>query len=687
MTDTLRTSPRDLSLVARIFIALAIFLSVGIFDLGAQKPFDIVKFATVWFFGWLAFGAWLAQVVRKRERTGRFLMGWLALGFVVSSAVSTVLSRSKLTALLGWYGRYTGLATICVLVAVFFVVSSIYRERSDRVRELIWALSAGAIVLIFYILLQWLHADPIKWATTAGTIPGLRYFGTMGNADFAGGYIGLTAPCVFYAFTRSDSTWKRVLVGVWGLAQLWTLWLTSARNGIAAFGLGALALLFLYRKSLPRLLRWAALAAVIAVGALAVAIVVGAAGSAVRRPAASVLRSDTVKVRAYWWLAGLHVFEHHPVFGTGPDTFVSEYERYLPANAAQVADSEIADKPHNVFIDHLATQGIVGTGLYLALLVVAFVRGYRRLRDGPPASRPVVATLLALLAAYVGQAFFSIDVIPLALAGWVILGALAALADPVPEPKDRSVRTVKRTALVGAICVLAVVLATIGTFPLIADHEAHTATRVANAQGGFDEVLQHYKRARRWDPFEPIYPGSEGDFLQRTADNETDPTNKRDDLVLAVADYKKMLSLQPSYHLWMMTFARGLGDLATVGGASFTSSERWFERALTVAPYDWRVPTAYGDMLFSWGTERRSVSLMCRAQGEYIRSSKLRRNEPTTLVGLGKTFLALGNLEHAVPPFRRAARFDKLGVTNAKSLLSSTQDLIKKHTAVKLVNC
>jgi len=684
VTDTLRQIPRDPTAVVRLFIVAAIFVSVGIFDLGSQKPFDVVKFSTVWFFGWLAFGVWLVQVVRKREGVRATAMGWCALGFAGASALSTLFSKTRWTALFGWYGRYTGLATILVLVAVFFVISSVYRNKPDRLSELIWALSAGAIVLIAYILMQWLRIDPIRWATTAGTIPGLRYFGTMGNADFAGGYIGLTAPCVFYAFRRSDVAWKRALVGVWGLAQLWTLWLTSARNGIAALGLAVVALLFLYRRSLPRLLRFAALAAVIAVVALAGVIVVSGAGGKARRVQSSVLRSDTVKVRAYWWLAGLRVFEHHPVLGTGPDTFVSEYQQYLPAAAANVADSEIADKPHNVFIDHLATQGLIGTGIYLALLVLAFVRGYRRMRDGPPEHQLVLATFLALLAAYVGQAFFSIDVVPIALAGWVILGAIAALIDPpsVEQTRPRA----NATVLTAVILALALLLATLGTFPLLADHEAHTALRLTQANAPTAEVVLHYDRATRWQRFEPIYPGSEGDYLETQAENETDPTNKRDLLVEAVDQYKKMLSLQPSYHLWMMTLAKGIGDLAAVGGASFTTSQMWFKRAEKKAPYDWRVPTAYGDMLFEWATETHKVPLACRAQAEYKRATKLRHHEAAPLIGLGKTFLAIGQLNNAVGPFRRAARVDKQDTT-ARTLLQSTQELIRKNTKVKVATC
>ncbi len=688
MSDLLSRPLRDPSLLIRWFLFAAIFVSVAVFDLGAQKPFDSVKWATVWFFVSLALGVFLFQLLRGRERAGASLMGWLALAFLGSTAVSTVLSHSRWTAFLGWYGRYTGLLTTVIFVAAFFIIATVYRGRADRVRQLIWAIGAASIALVVYILMQWTGVDPIRWATTAGTSPGLKYFGTMGNADFAGGWLGLTVPCVFYAFRRADVVWKRALAGLWGVAQIWCLWLTSARNGMAALVLGAAVLLFVYRKSLPRILRIGAALAVAAVIAVAGVVAVSAlSGSAPSRSAQTVLRSNTVKVRGYWWLAGLKIAAHHPVFGTGPDTFVSEYEQYLPAAAAKVADAEIADKPHNVFIDHLATRGLVGTGVYLALLVVAFVRGYRRTRDGPPDEQLVVATLLALLGSYVAQAFFSIDVIPIAFMGWIVLGAIAALADP-PRAKDAArPASSRRTLAAVAALVVMVLVAALGTAPLKADHEARTASRITQAEGSLDDVTLHYDRARFWHPFEPIHPGAEGDYLQKRASSETDELTKRDLLVQSVDFYRKMLSLQPTYHLWMMTLAKGLGDLAATGGASFESSERWFKRAAARAPYDWRVHTSYGDMLYTWAKTKHEAAPACRALAEYKRARLMRgRREAAPTLGYGRTLLALGQIQKAIHPLEVATQVDPEN-TNAQRLLDSTRELLKHPPKVKVVTC
>src|SRR5439155_23019221 len=141
----------------------------------------------------------------------------------------------------------------------------------------------------------WLNIDPIKWVKPTGEIPGEKYFGTMGNANFAGGYLGITIPLVFYAFRRTAVRWKRGLVLAWPAAQLWCLWLTSARNGMIALGVAGLFLLFVYRKNVPRWAHAVAIAAVLAAVALGFLVIVHPGRPSPQRAAAQegVLRSQT----------------------------------------------------------------------------------------------------------------------------------------------------------------------------------------------------------------------------------------------------------------------------------------------------------------------------------------------------------------------------------------------------------
>jgi O-antigen ligase len=698
MKDAARQWWREPTAVVRALLLAMIFITPGVFDLGAVKPFDSVKTTTVLFFSWLAFGAWVALVIRGRSRPRRFLMGYLALAFLGANAIAWVFSTTHWTSLFGWYGRYTGLVTILAFVLTFLVVAHVYRERRERVHELLYAIAAGSVVVTLYVLVQRLGIDPIKWAQPSGGTPGQPYFGTMGNANFAGGYIGLTIPWLYYAFRRTKATWQRVALAAWGLVALATLYFTSARNGMVAVAAAVFVFLVIHRRRVPMLLKIGAAVGAVAVVILATVIIVHPGSN---KPAkvfrrVDVFRSNTIRTRAYWWQAGVKMFVHRPITGWGPDSFVTHFARYLPRAAAPVGDSETADKPHNVFVEHAAETGILGLGAYLALIVVAFRRGFRRLRDAPPEEHDLIATFLALLGAYLAQAFFSIDVAAIALVGWVTLGAIAALADPPPgaEPvhPTRPRRGSSATVLAAGAMIVAVLLATLSTAPLKADHESKTAQRLANREAPVDEVLMHHERAMSWQPFESLYPGTAGDFLERRAASTDDRREKRDLLTQSVDYYIKMDSLQPGYHLWKYSVGKAMTALAAVGGASFDEAQDWLDEAARLAPYDWRIATARSELFNQWALANagkpEAARLLCRALDRAEYAVSLRKTRPETETVLGKTLARLGHLDEAVGPLENA--IDRKGGSSiAERLLTEVERLQKlpKNKRPVVVNC
>ncbi len=684
---------RDPTTIVRVLLLAMLVITPGVFDLGSVKPFDAVKVTTVLFFGWLAFGAWTAMVALGRLRARGFLMGYLALGFLGANTIAWIFSTTKWTSLFGWYGRYTGLVTILVMVLVFILVAHVYRGRADRAHEVVYAIAAGSALVTLYVIVQRLGIDPIRWLQTSGGTPGQPYFGTMGNANFAGGYIGLTFPWLYFAFLRTRVVLMRVGLVAWGTVSLAALYFTSARNGMVALLVGVLVLLVIHRKRVPLVLKIGAATATVAALVLATIVVVHPGSDKPLRvfKGVDVLRSNTIRVRAHWWQAGLKMFVARPLTGWGPDSYVTHFARYLPREAAPIGDTETADKPHNVFVEHAAETGILGLGAYLALVFVAFKRGFRRLRDGPASERDLVATLLALLGAYLGQAFFSIDVSAIALLGWVVLGTIAALADPPPETKaepevsrrgctDRppSGRGSSAKVLAASAVILGVFLATISTAPLKADHEARTARRIAEADVPVDEWLLHFERSMAWQPFEPLYRGMAGDFLEKEAAGTKDRTEKRRLLLEAVSYFEEMDELQPGYHLWKYSVGKAVSALAAAGGGSFEDAQDWLEQAEELAPFDWRVATAQAEMFNQWAVSIRgkdgAAALLCRGLEHAEEAVLLRKTRAETQTVLGKTLARLGHLDEAVVPLERAVE-RKDGSAAAEELLAEVERL------------
>jgi O-antigen ligase len=697
MPDLARRLRRDPTLPVRLLVLAAVVITPAVFDLGTVKPFDLVKATTILFFGWLALGTWAALVLRGRTRARRFTTAYFAGVFLLVNTVGAIFSSTKYTSLFGWYGRYSGLIEIAVLIGIFYVVGCVYRERRDRLFEIVVAIALGSIVVNGYILMQRAGLDPIRWAQPAGGVPGQPYFGSMGNANFAGGFLGLTAPCVYYAFHRYRETWQRALVGVWAFGLLSALWFTSARNGMFALGAAIALLLFVHRDRVPRILKAGAALAVVAALVLSV-IVIFHPGS--KKPPAAlrrvdVLRSKTIEVRVAWWKAGLRMFTHRPVIGWGPETYVTHYQRFLSRADAKLGDSETADKPHNVYVEHAAHTGALGLVAWLGLVVVALRRGLRRLRDGPPDERVLGTTLLALLAAYLGQAFFSIDVMAIVLVGWLVLGAVAAWADPPDDtaarPPGRATAPASRRVLAGAALVLGVLLATASTAPLKAEHEAKTGTRLGTS-GALDEVLGHFELASKWNPYEPFFHGFAGNYLENKAAATDDRDSKRDLLSRAVEEFEDMDALQPGYHLWKYSVGQTMGDLAVLGGASFEEAERWLDDARELAPYDWRIITAQADLLNKWAVttkdRRDAPGLLCRALREAEDAVELRKVQGETQLALGRTLARLGHLEDSLGPLGKAARHDDTrGETNP--LLKEVRRLIELPKAERppVVDC
>jgi hypothetical protein len=369
------------------------------------------------------------------------------------------------------------------------------------------------------------------------------------------------------------------------------------------------------------------------------------------------------------------------VIGWGPETYVTNHQRFLSPSAAKVGDAETADKPHNVYVEHAAHTGILGLAAFVGLVLLALRRGLRRLRDGPPDERVLGTTLLTLLAAYLGQAFFSIDVMGIVIIAWVVLGSIAAWADPPGDegtrPPGRAPVGGSRRALGALVAIVGLVLAALSAAPLKAEHEAKTATRLQS--GSVDEALGHFALARRWNPWEPLYDGLEANFLENKAASTDDHDSKRDFLAQAVERYEDMDEKQPGYFLWKYSIGQALGELAVVGGASFEDAERALDEARELAPYDWRVVTAQAELLNKWAvvTDDRADAprLLCRALEHAEEAVEFRKAQGEAQLALGRTLARLGHLEDAIGPLTKAARHGDARA-GANALLKEVRRLI-----------
>jgi tetratricopeptide (TPR) repeat protein len=122
------------------------------------------------------------------------------------------------------------------------------------------------------------------------------------------------------------------------------------------------------------------------------------------------------------------MFKDSPIFGAGPDTFWFLGYDYRTVKEALLDRSVFPDQPHSVFVWFMTSAGLIGVIGFCALIGWMLWTGWKHSRDNI-----VGAAFFGAAVAYLAQAFVSIDVVPLRVAGWAIVGGLAATAFGVPE--------------------------------------------------------------------------------------------------------------------------------------------------------------------------------------------------------------------------------------------------------------
>lgn len=521
--------------------ALKIAGIVLVLTVTGLSGFDLPKSAWSRASAWLLAGCLVIAVLRY---------GWgiiprgpvtAAVGaLVAANLLATAFAAHPYTALFGERGRYLGLSFVLDMAVLFVALAVACRRPRDWAWPFAAAAAAGALSMA-YGAAQYAGADPAGWSLRGG-----RPFGTLGNADMFGHFLGALGSGAAAVALFARRTPLRIAAAALAAAATALIVVVATRGALLGLGGGALALAALYaRERGGAALRPLALAAMGIAVALALALVATPLGARMATLGAGPELADRMVI----WEGSARAFAARPLLGWGPDSLGFAFPRFrAPGTEAVHAGDVLVDQAHDWILHALATTGVIGLAALLCVIGTSFVALWR----AAPRQPVIAGALLAASAAYWAHGLVTVEAVGVSWVPWVAAAGAAALGQ---APAPALARPIPRP-LIAAIAAAAVLLAASGGSAARAN-EAIWRSATAYRAGLAGPATDGANEALGYDPGRGEYWNYRGVARQL-----------RGLWALAAADYEEARRRTPHQVNFTANLARARAQQALAGDAS-----------------------------------------------------------------------------------------------------------------------
>ena len=361
----------------KVLINVLVFFTPLVFVTNTNELYEFPKIYFVYFIGITIFLVFCILLLFSKVKV-RFPS--LPVLFYLSAAIiSTIFSSHLYTSVWGYYTRFNGgLISIMVFVGIYLVFSSALKK--DNISNILSLLTINSIPVSIFGISQ--HYAGVT-----------RIYTTIGQPNWAAAYIAMIIPLTLFRYFRVNGRGV-FLFGVIYLLEFACLWFTYSMSGFLGFLASLFVLFILNRKEFLNKRVFVKAVPIVVLSVLIAVLNLGVFRQRVEdilidvrkvafasvyalenASAVSNNLSDPGFIRTGLWEGTLKLATSSPkvlFVGTGPETFPYAFQPFRTKILNYSSEWDfVFNKPHNYYLEILATMGILGLVSYVILMLKA----------------------------------------------------------------------------------------------------------------------------------------------------------------------------------------------------------------------------------------------------------------------------------------------------------------------------
>jgi putative inorganic carbon (HCO3(-)) transporter len=426
--------------------------------------------------------------------------------FLCSGITSLVCSPFKLISLNDFIRRFIYSGIVVILIDQF--------SDDERLSKLKNWLLAATVIACFYGILQILDyyvvpgLDPFVWRQAFGN----RIMSTFGNPNFFGDFLIVMNPIVLALCMYKKNVFLFFLL----LIIVLCTYNTASKGAWLGFTTGflvfSLTYIFIFLRNKLNKKN-------IIISSICIFVCILIFSFGIYRK--TLERTDSASFRLFTWLSTWEMINTHPILGTGIGTFYVTYPAWRRPQIFFIEGKHNteSDHPENEYLEIWYEEGIIGISIFLTLIILIFVIGYKnmtflRLRKIPK-EQFLLYLQLGITAAFTAQLVHDSVCVSLRFVSsgvmlWLVIGLTLAIAVRIrilnEEINYGGLNTLKKPIkiLLQTIVIIVFLAAIIFTFRFfIADYLHSRAIGLLKASN-FADAISIYDKINKYNPSFPM---------------------------------------------------------------------------------------------------------------------------------------------------------------------------------------